>query len=449
MLAQTCSQIGSSDGPSSKNIFETSKRKLSTCSESSLKSESSSDSIKDPGNVINNKDQNGTLSESNHANDNNNRPKSGSSSVSPLTKSSGGGKSSPVLINTKTASPAFKPYDITHSKSSHFKDSGSNNEKSYEKHSSAKTSKNSSLSRHSSNVSPKVKSPNSRSTPENVVPPAKESSGSGSSTKVASGSHSSSLNTSGQEGNKSVSGSDHGASPIIRSGLEVLQQGQFGSPSAIAEYNRKLSALSSLSAFGAGYPSGFDPLHPAFRSSFLPPNHPHHGMGYPHIPGANSPYVSYSRVKTASGETIVPVCKDPLCSGCMYGGGGVPHGSLGPSTSTMNGLMAAASGFSGGTPSSGVNSGGSSDLSLQLFPPSSGYSQSLLSQQAIAASQQNAQRPYVCNWIVGENYCGKRYPSSEELLQHLRYVHANFHFYLWTGFSNHLLRNNKKRLNVC
>ena len=28
--------------------------------------------------------------------------------------------------------------------------------------------------------------------------------------------------------------------------------------------------------------------------------------------------------------------------------------------------------------------------------------------------------PYVCNWIAGDSYCGKRFTSSEELLQHLR-----------------------------
>ena len=33
-------------------------------------------------------------------------------------------------------------------------------------------------------------------------------------------------------------------------------------------------------------------------------------------------------------------------------------------------------------------------------------------------------RPYVCNWIVGDNYCGKRFASSEDLLQHLR-THTN------------------------
>jgi hypothetical protein len=33
-------------------------------------------------------------------------------------------------------------------------------------------------------------------------------------------------------------------------------------------------------------------------------------------------------------------------------------------------------------------------------------------------------RPYVCNWIVADNYCGKRFTCSDDLLQHLR-THTN------------------------
>uniref|UniRef100_A0A0P6FQX0 Putative Zinc finger protein Elbow n=1 Tax=Daphnia magna TaxID=35525 RepID=A0A0P6FQX0_9CRUS len=33
-------------------------------------------------------------------------------------------------------------------------------------------------------------------------------------------------------------------------------------------------------------------------------------------------------------------------------------------------------------------------------------------------------RPYICNWIVADNYCGKRFASSDDLLQHLR-THTN------------------------
>ncbi|CAL8117978.1 unnamed protein product [Orchesella dallaii] len=495
LLAQTCSQIGA-DGPSSKSIFETSKRKLSTCSESSIKSESSDS--KDS--VNNNKEYSGSSGGGSGSHNHNSgsgsgssRPKSSSScssltganntsssSSSSMNKSShnsggGGGKSSPALSPNGHTSPVFKPYEITKSSKENSSEKHSHSERS------SKQSKNhhhnnqreSSHSRGSANCSPKVKTPNSRSTPDTSKSHSSESLSSSSEPKKSSSS-SGGLSSSDRSNlvEQSKSSPDHGASPIIRSGLEVLQQGQFGSQSAAAEYNRKLSALHSLSALGGGYPPGFDPLNPAFRPPFMGPPHPHAAhLGYA-LPGT-SPYVSYSRVKTASGaETIVPVCKDPYCTGCQYGGGGAPHGASptgNPSTSNMNGLMAAAAAAAAAAGFPGFGGAQSAAAAANLicpagcvqcdhpkFPLSSfphlfgfggggggggnphqslsslgGYPSSLLSQHsaaaaaaAAAAAQQNAQRPYVCNWIVGDNYCGKRFPSSEELLQHLR-THTN------------------------
>ena len=43
---------------------------------------------------------------------------------------------------------------------------------------------------------------------------------------------------------------------------------------------------------------------------------------------------------------------------------------------------------------------------------------------APGGSQSSPNRPYVCNWIVADNYCGKRFTSSDDLLQHLR-THTN------------------------
>ncbi|ODM93181.1 Zinc finger protein-likeNoc [Orchesella cincta] len=487
LLAQTCSQIGA-DGPSSKSIFETSKRKLSTCSESSIKSESSDskDSVNNNSKEYSSGGGGGSNSHSNNNSGGNgsgsSRPKSSSScsslsGVNNTTSSSSssnnksshnGGKSSPVL-SPNGHSPVFKPYEITKS----------SKETSSEKHSERSSSKSkhhhqreslSSLSRGSANCSPKAKTPNLRSSPDN----SKNESHSSSEPKKSSNSSGNGSDRSNTvEQSKPSPDNGAGSSPIIRSGLEVLQQGQFGSSSAAAEYNRKLSALHSLSALG-GYPPGFDPMNPAFRPPFMGPPHPHAAhMGYA-LPGS-SPYVSYSRVKTASGaETIVPVCKDPYCTGCQYGGGGAPHGASsgggGQSTSNMNGLMAAAAAAAAaaGFPGFGGASSPAAQASLicpagcvqcdhPKFPLSSfphlfglggggaggsphpslaslgGYPSSLLSQHsaavaahsaAAAQQQQNAQRPYVCNWIVGDNYCGKRFPSSEELLQHLR-THTN------------------------
>ncbi|KAL1123613.1 hypothetical protein AAG570_002689 [Ranatra chinensis] len=131
---------------------------------------------------------------------------------------------------------------------------------------------------------------------------------------------------------------DSGASPIIRSGLEVLQ----GLP------HKDLTGVMFKPPLGLE-------ANPAFR------------------PPLQAPYVGYARVKTATGsEALVPVCKDPYCGGCQLS----VHSAA---------LVAAA----GSCPSGCTHA-------YQLV------------------------KPYVCNWIAGDNYCGKRFTTSDELLQHLR-----------------------------
>lgn len=48
--------------------------------------------------------------------------------------------------------------------------------------------------------------------------------------------------------------------------------------------------------------------------------------------------------------------------------------------------------------------------------------------------------PYVCSWIAGDTYCGKRFPSSEELLQHLR-THTNISTTESSSLPLHLLHH--------
>nr|CAD7267519.1 unnamed protein product [Timema shepardi] len=194
---------------------------------------------------------------------------------------------------------------------------------------------------------------------------------------------------------KSVSPSNTGgASPIIRSGLEVLQ----GHPKDMPLGTYKPSGLAglggSLGSLCSGCPPGLEPNNPAFRPPFAggPFSHHHAALlaaGYPSAsPG---PYVSYARVKTASGgEALVPVCKDPYCTGCQYSLhnqqlllGACPSGCTQCDHQKYN-LAAALSGL------------------VPQPPPHLAY------------------RPYVCNWIAGDSYCGKRFGTSDELLQHLR-----------------------------
>jgi len=162
-----------------------------------------------------------------------------------------------------------------------------------------------------------------------------------------------------------------------------------------------------------------------------------HGLGkagsLPGAPGAASalsPYLSYARVKTASGATtLVPVCKDPYCTGCQMqmqtaqlqpgsvGGSacGVactqcPHDKSPLSVPSSLPAPVALGGYPLPPGLGGATPGASSlpGLSSSLYPHFGvlpGHPHGL---------------PYVCNWMAGSDYCGKRFTNSEELLNHLR-----------------------------
>ncbi|GBP37328.1 Zinc finger protein Noc [Eumeta japonica] len=200
---------------------------------------------------------------------------------------------------------------------------------------------------------------------------------------------------------KSPAGSS-GTSPIIRSGLEVLGHGK-----------DHLGAFKNL----PGLP-GFNPLtglccppgmeqhgNPAFRPPYAgAPFSAHHAAmlaAAAAFPGSSpNPYLGYARVKTpAGGETLVPVCKDPYCTGCQF------------SVNNHHLMM-----------SNGTCPAGCTQCEHQKYNLAMAM---VLSQQGAAAAASalpysQLSRPYVCNWIVGESYCGKRFSNSEELLQHLR-----------------------------
>lgn len=189
-----------------------------------------------------------------------------------------------------------------------------------------------------------------------------------------------------------------GSSPIIRSGLEILH----GHPKDIPLGTYKLPTSMNC----GGCPPGLDPMtNPAFRSPFGATM-----LGYPPQFNAQpNPYMAYARVKTVSGaETLVPVCKDPYCTGCQY--------SL-QNAQLLSGI--------------GVCPSGCTQCDHQKFglpgwmPPqqvsAAAAAAAAYSQHSLMSAQP---RPYVCNWIVGDTYCGKRFAGSDELLQHLR-THTN------------------------
>lgn len=199
---------------------------------------------------------------------------------------------------------------------------------------------------------------------------------------------------------KSSPASSSGTSPIIRSGLEVLGHGK--------DHLGAFKNIPGLSGFnplaGLCCPPGMEQhANPAFRPPYAgAPFSAHHAAmlaAAAGFPGSSpNPYLGYARVKTpAGGETLVPVCKDPYCTGCQF------------SVNNHHLLM-----------SNGSCPAGCTQCEHQKY--NLAMAMALSQQGAAAGGMPYAQlsRPYVCNWIVGESYCGKRFGNSEELLQHLR-----------------------------
>ncbi|KAH7931961.1 hypothetical protein HPB51_029643 [Rhipicephalus microplus] len=133
--------------------------------------------------------------------------------------------------------------------------------------------------------------------------------------------------------------------------------------------------------------------------------------GYP-VGSPLSPYVGYARVKTAGGGTsLVPVCRDPFCTNCQMS---MQSAQLGVCPS-------------GCTQCSHDRLGQGLGLNPALMPPGLGSAAGGLGSPlypGAAAAHSMLTRPNVCSWMVGDTYCGKRFSTSEELLQHLR-THTN------------------------
>jgi len=151
-----------------------------------------------------------------------------------------------------------------------------------------------------------------------------------------------------------------------------------------------------------GFPNPLDPLGAyanalnAVKSAGIPPH-----SAFPGTPGLAG--LQYGRMKSPGGDP----CRDPYCTGCP---------------SSLSGITTP-SGISMVCP---VGCQGPQCEHPRIPIPAVQSSSASSSTAATASSNSStsASRPYVCNWIVGDNYCGKRFPSSEDLLQHLR-THTN------------------------
>ncbi|CAL7934976.1 unnamed protein product [Xylocopa violacea] len=130
---------------------------------------------------------------------------------------------------------------------------------------------------------------------------------------------------------------------------------------------------------------------------------------------ASNPYLSYARLKSSSGpDALMPVCRDPYCTGCQLNSHLLASSA---SAAVANGKLA-----SGAANATGSCPAGCAQCDHK--PGTNAYGALGVAAYAhaqLAALAAASQLPYVCNWIAGDTaYCGKRFSTSDELLQHLR-----------------------------
>jgi len=107
-------------------------------------------------------------------------------------------------------------------------------------------------------------------------------------------------------------------------------------------------------------------------------------------------------------------CRDPYCTGCQLTSQAAAVAAAAALPAGKNGT--------GGAPSVCPSGCIQCDHAKAGFLPSHSPSLAAAYAQAqLAALTAASQLPYVCSWIASETqYCGKRFATSEELLQHLR-----------------------------
>ncbi|XP_045213172.2 zinc finger protein Noc-like [Mercenaria mercenaria] len=162
----------------------------------------------------------------------------------------------------------------------------------------------------------------------------------------------------------------------------------------------------------AGYPYGL-PGHSSYSLASAHALAAHQAALKSGSSAALSQYMQYARMRNPTGPSA---CKDPYCTNCVSSA--PPNSHLSQCSSpgcaqcshekTLQGI--GVFGLPGSNPLHSPFSVPSS-ASLGLTHLHNLYAQNLLTQQG---------QQHVCNWMMGSDYCGKRFNSSEELLQHLR-----------------------------
>lgn len=213
--------------------------------------------------------------------------------------------------------------------------------------------------------------------------------------------------------------SAHHQSPFLSSG--------FPSSAALAA-----SAYLNSAAVSAGYsPYAMDMAAMAhhqqqmMKAAAMSPYYSGYPMSRLKVPGMMDPQQHHP---------LMQMCRDPYCTGCALSNhhhrnlmGTTPTSSGKPPcpigctqcdhvpTSAAAVMSSAAAAASASLTTTTTNS---SHSRMSAYPSVSQSSAAYAQLSALAAA---SQLPYVCNWIATDaSYCGKRFGTSDDLLQHLR-----------------------------
>lgn len=141
---------------------------------------------------------------------------------------------------------------------------------------------------------------------------------------------------------------------------------------------------------------------------------------------AANPYLGYARLKTTGGpaDSLMPICRDPYCTGCQLNSHLLSSSAAATTAAAVasiaNGKLPSGAGATPGSCPAGCAQCDHKPGSVSPYGPL-GAAGAVYAHAQLAALAAGTQLPYVCNWIAGDTaYCGKRFATSEELLQHLR-----------------------------
>ena len=172
-------------------------------------------------------------------------------------------------------------------------------------------------------------------------------------------------------------------------------------PSAV-DFGAYASALSAAKSSSSGQ-NPFIPTAAAMMSGYLA-GHPASAAYSAALQQAMQQQQQYGQAGRSNSAASKSECRDPYCTGCPANN----NSAAGPAVH-----MVCTAGCGLAVQCDHLRVPISAQHLQQMIPPSSP-----------GPPSPHNNRPYVCNWIVADNYCGKRFGSSDDLLQHLR-THTN------------------------